>query len=280
MQRDRLLSGLRYLLVDEYQDINADHYDLISALAGRSLNNEEDKLTLMAVGDDDQNIYAFSGANVRFIKQFTSDYQARTYYLIENYRSTAHIIHCANRIIAPARNRMKTRQTLRVNHARRDAPDGGEFAVLDPLSQGRVHIIETPAHIFGEVELALAELIRLNTLKNFGLSSHWGQFAVIARQWEALEPMAALCRQKGIPARLMRDGSLLDLHGTREGHRLLSLLNKTRKSHVLLRWGSLSRWYRRCHHQTVDEFIEHPYRAMLANLLSGANRAPLAASTS
>jgi len=58
MQRDRLLSGLRYLLVDEYQDINADHYDLISALAGRSLNSEEDKLTLMAVGDDDQNIYA------------------------------------------------------------------------------------------------------------------------------------------------------------------------------------------------------------------------------
>ena len=110
VQRDRLLSGLRYLLVDEYQDINAEHYELISALAGRSLNSDEDKLSLMAVGDDDQNIYAFGGANVRFIKQFADDYRARTYYLIENYRSTAHIIHCANRIIAPARDRMKTRR--------------------------------------------------------------------------------------------------------------------------------------------------------------------------
>ncbi|MGY6277434.1 RecQ family ATP-dependent DNA helicase [Methylomonas sp. MgM2] len=83
-RRDRLLSGLRYLLVDEYQDINAEHYELISALAGRTINNEEDRLSIMAVGDDDQNIYAFDGASVRFIKRFADDYQAKTYYLPES----------------------------------------------------------------------------------------------------------------------------------------------------------------------------------------------------
>ena len=273
IQRDRLLSGLRYLLVDEYQDINAEHYELISALAGRSLNSDEDKLSLMAVGDDDQNIYAFGGANVRFIKQFTSDYQAQTYYLIENYRSTAHIIHCANRVIAPARDRMKTKQTLCVNYTRRELPDGGEFATLDHLTQGRVNIIETPSQYYAEVELALAELIRINTLANSGQTSHWGRFAVIARHWEALEPMAALCRQKGIPVRLMRDETLLDLHTTREGFGLLSLLNNqrrhARKSRVLLRYGTLSRWFKRRYHQTVDELIEHPYRAMLAQFIIG-----------
>ncbi|MGZ8196328.1 MAG: UvrD-helicase domain-containing protein, partial [Methylosarcina sp.] len=269
VQRDRLLSGLRYLLVDEYQDINAEHYELISVLAGRSLNSEEDKLSLMAVGDDDQNIYAFGGANVRFIKQFKEDYQARVYYLIENYRSTAHIIRCANRIIAPARDRMKTGQSLRVDYARRDAPDGGEFAALDSLTQGRVHVLETSARLFDKVEGALAELIRLNMLKNSGQTGHWGQFAVIARRWDALEPMAALCRQKGIPARLMRDDSLLDLHSTREGFSLLSLLKSTRKTHVLLRWGSLSRWFRRRYRRQVDELIEHPYRAMLAQFIIG-----------
>ncbi|MGZ8196396.1 MAG: UvrD-helicase domain-containing protein, partial [Methylosarcina sp.] len=269
VQRDRMLSGLRYLLVDEYQDINAEHYELISVLAGRSLNSEEDKLSLMAVGDDDQNIYAFGGANVRFIKQFKEDYQARVYYLIENYRSTAHIIHCANRIIAQAWDRMKTGQSLRIDYARRDAPDGGEFAALDNLTQGRVHLLETPTRLFGEVEGALAELIRLNTLKNSGQTGHWGQFAVIARRWDALEPMAALCRQKGIPARLMRDDALLDLHSTREGFSLLSLLKSTRKTHVLLRWGSLSRWFRRRYRRQVDELIEHPYRAMLAQFIIG-----------
>jgi ATP-dependent DNA helicase RecQ len=269
--RDRLLSGLRYLLVDEYQDINAEHYELISALAGRALNSDEDKLSMMAVGDDDQNIYAFGGANVRFIKQFTTDYQAQSYYLIENYRSTAHIIHCANRVIASARDRMKTEQTLHVNFARCELPDGGGFATLDHLTQGRVHIIETPPQYYAEVELALAELIRINTLANSGQTSHWGRFAVIARHWDALEPMATLCRQKDIPVRLMRDDTLLDLHTTREGYGLLSLLNnqhrQSRKSRVLLRYGALSRWFKRRYHQTVDELIDHPYRAMLAQFI-------------
>ena len=53
--RDRLLAGLRFLLVDEYQDINGDHYALISALAGRNLQTEEDRLALMVVGDDEPN---------------------------------------------------------------------------------------------------------------------------------------------------------------------------------------------------------------------------------
>ncbi|HPY19179.1 MAG TPA: UvrD-helicase domain-containing protein, partial [Polyangiaceae bacterium] len=48
--RDRLLAGLRFLLVDEYQDTNGDHYALISALAGRTLQTEEDRLSLMVVG--------------------------------------------------------------------------------------------------------------------------------------------------------------------------------------------------------------------------------------
>jgi ATP-dependent DNA helicase RecQ len=271
--RGRLLSGLRYLLVDEYQDINAEHYELIGALAGRSLNSEEDKLSLMAVGDDDQNIYAFGGANVRFIRQFAGDYQARTHYLLENYRSTAHIIHCANRVVAPLGERMKIRQVLRVDHARRDAPDGGDFAGLDNLTQGRVHVLETPAQVAGEAEAALAELIRLNRLKHSGQTGFWGQFAVIARHWQALEPMAALCRQKGIPARLIRDGALLDLYGTREGHGLLAQLQGTRKTHVLLKWGTLSRWFRRRYRRTVDEPIEQPYRALLARFILGCEAA-------
>lgn len=271
VQRDRILAGLRYLLVDEYQDINGDHYDLISALAGRTLNSEEDKVSLLVVGDDDQNIYAFGGANVRFIQQFETDYQAKRYHLIENYRSSAHIIDCANRVIAHSRNRMKVDQAIRINHARRAMPAGGDFAKLDSITEGRVHVLEVSQHYFGEVEAALAELQRLNSLDDAGKTKHWGRFAVIARRWEYLEPVAAACRLKGIPVRLMRDDHVPDLHATREGHHLLTLLKGTRRqvarNRVLLRSGTLSRWFRRRFGQSVDELIEHPQRAALAQFI-------------
>ncbi len=274
VQRDRLLSGLRYLLVDEYQDINAEHYELISTLAGRRLNAEEDKLSVLAVGDDDQNIYAFGGADAQFIKQFAEDYQAQKCYLLENYRSTAAIIQCANALINKAQNRLKSEQQLRVNHARRNEAEGGEFAKLDRLTQGRVQIIETPADLFSEAQLALEELLRLNRLKNQGELCYFGQFAVIAREWKMLEPLEALCRQQKIPTRLLRDDTLLALHQPREGYQLLRLLRGQQrtaaKKRLLLRWGSLSRWFKYRFGQSVNTLLEHPYQALLAQFISNA----------
>jgi ATP-dependent DNA helicase RecQ len=103
-------------------------------------------------------------------------------------------------------------------------PAGGDFAKLDPLAQGRVHIIEIPVTLFGEMEVALAELLRLNTLDNSGMQRSWGRYAVIARRWEFLEPMMALCRLKKIPVRLMRDNQGPELHKTREGNRVQDAL--------------------------------------------------------
>ncbi|WP_083385899.1 RecQ family ATP-dependent DNA helicase [Methylomonas sp. LWB] len=298
-RRDRLLAGLRYVLVDEYQDINADHYDLISALAGRTLSGADDKLTLMAVGDDDQNIYAFNAANVRFIRQFEVDYQAKVCYLVENYRSTGQIIACANRVITGAKERMKREQLIRIDHFRRDQPAGGEFEALDPLTLGRVHILKTPSSTGAELAAALAELKRLNALRFGERPAHWGRFAVIARHWQALEPLAALCRSQAIPARMLRDDELPALHGTREGAALLALLSgQSRKSvrpepfgfaqdrpgegwqlkaghrressgrRLLIRHGALSRWFKRRYGQSVTEAISHPYRAMLAQFIA------------
>lgn len=96
--RDRLLAGYRFILVDEYQDIDEQQYQLISALAGRN-QDDDNKLTILAVGDDDQNIYQFRGANIGFIRQFETDYQATKHYLVENYRSSKHIIDAANQLI-------------------------------------------------------------------------------------------------------------------------------------------------------------------------------------
>ena len=59
---------------------------LIGAVAGRSLEDDL-RISLFAVGDDDQNIYAFAGASIDFIRRFEADYAAKPVWLIENYRT-------------------------------------------------------------------------------------------------------------------------------------------------------------------------------------------------
>ena len=131
--RERLLSRFRWILVDEYQDINGGQYKLISALAGRTLSEPDARLSLFAVGDDDQNIYSFNETSVEYIRRFEAEYRARPAYLLDNYRSTGHIIDAANAVIAEARERMKTNHPIRVDRARAQAHAGGEWADLDPV---------------------------------------------------------------------------------------------------------------------------------------------------
>ena len=76
-QREMLTRGYRWILVDEYQDVGKLEYELIAAIAGRSLDDPDSRLSLFAVGDDDQNIYAFGGASVEYIRRFEADYAAR-----------------------------------------------------------------------------------------------------------------------------------------------------------------------------------------------------------
>ena len=268
LARDRLLAGLRFVLVDEYQDINGDHYALISALAGRSLQAEHDRLSLMAVGDDDQNIYEFGGANVRYIRQFEADYQAQRFSLLENYRSTAHIIDCVAQIIAPARDRMKHGQTLRIDQARRDQPAGGDWARKDALTEGRVHILEVPPHAEQESAIALAELERLHALRGDTADvGRWGHFAVLARRRDDLDALQALCRSRGIPVQRMDDKPPISLHASREGAALLTLLRgETRqpaRQRVVLRAHALGRWIRR--HGPPGN---NPYLAALAQFIT------------
>ena len=120
--RDRLLAGFQHILVDEYQDIDQPQYEMISALAGRTLDDPDLKLSILAVGDDDQNIYTFRGTNVQFIRQFREDYQAEVVYLVENYRSTSYIIQAANLLISANLDRMKTDQPIQVDRQRRLSP--------------------------------------------------------------------------------------------------------------------------------------------------------------
>ena len=198
-QRDRLLAGFRWILVDEYQDIDSDQYALISALAGRTLEDGDRKLTLFAVGDDDQNIYAFNGASVEFIRRFEADYGPKPEFLTANYRSTRHIIEAANALIEPARDRMKTGDPIRIDRARAKSPPGGDWRALDPVAQGRVQILPARSDPIAQAREVMAELLRLAELEP---GWDWSKCAVIAREWKYLEPVRAFCEARRIPAQM------------------------------------------------------------------------------
>src|SRR5690606_27724915 len=161
-QRDTLIQGYRRILVDEYQDIGPEEYALISAVAGRALEDPDLRLSLFAVGDDDQNIYAFAGASIRYIRQFEDDYRARPEFLVENYRSTGHIIAAANAVIAPAAARMKAGREITIDRKRGKATLGGEMAKLDPVAQGRVQLLDCPSGDMAQAMTAVDELVRLS----------------------------------------------------------------------------------------------------------------------
>lgn len=197
-QRERLLAGFRWILVDEYQDIGTDQYALISALAGRTLEDEAGKLTLLAVGDDDQNIYSFNGTSVEFIRRFEEDYGPKPAYLVGNYRSTHHIIAAANAVIKPARERMKAKHPIRIDKARTQDPPGGLWQKLDPLSKGRVQILPTASDPVAQSRTVMAEFQRLADLSDWD----WSRCAVIAREWQYLVPVRAFCEANGIPAQV------------------------------------------------------------------------------
>ena len=103
--RENWRRRFRHVLVDEYQDTNHAQYALIHELCAADLEGtteeEAPPAELMVVGDADQSIYAFRGANIRNILDFEQDFpDARTILLEQNYRSTQTILNAANAVIS------------------------------------------------------------------------------------------------------------------------------------------------------------------------------------
>lgn len=103
--REKWQKRMEYVMVDEFQDIDKDQYELAEILSGHHKN-------LFIVGDPDQTIYTWRGADVNFMLEFPSRHpETKTILLTENYRSTPEILAAANELISKNRNRMKKELT-------------------------------------------------------------------------------------------------------------------------------------------------------------------------
>ena len=126
--RERYQRRYKYLLVDEYQDTNRPQYELMKLLAGERRN-------VCAVGDEDQSIYSWRGADIRNILEFEQDFpNAKIVRLEQNYRSTEVILEAAGAVVANnAQRKGKTLWTERDGGALvgyYEAPDGENEALF------------------------------------------------------------------------------------------------------------------------------------------------------
>ena len=146
----------RYILVDEYQDTNQAQYRLIQLLAAKYRN-------LCVVGDDDQSIYSFRGANIRNILDFEKDFKDTTVIKLEqNYRSTNNILQAANSVIKKnvTRKDKKLRTDLgageKITHYCADHHGAEAYYVTDQIQR----LVRMKSCKFGDI----AVLYRVNAL--------------------------------------------------------------------------------------------------------------------
>jgi DNA helicase II / ATP-dependent DNA helicase PcrA len=126
--RERYQRRFEYILVDEYQDTNRPQYELMRLLAGARHN-------LCVVGDEDQSIYSWRGADIRNILEFEQDFpEAKIVRLEQNYRSTENILQAASAVVANnVRRKGKTLWTSRQGGPKiggYEAPDGENEALF------------------------------------------------------------------------------------------------------------------------------------------------------
>jgi DNA helicase-2/ATP-dependent DNA helicase PcrA len=140
----------RHILVDEFQDTNDLQYNLLKLLAG---HNEPAGGAIFAVGDDDQSIYAFRGANVGNMQAFERDFEVRNLIKLEqNYRSHGHILDSANFLIANNAKRLG-------KNLRTDAGQGEPVRIYEASSD-----LEEAQWIIEESKSLMAEGVPKNEI--------------------------------------------------------------------------------------------------------------------
>ncbi len=170
--RMRWQNTYRYILVDEFQDINAPQYEVLKLLGGESAN-------LFCVGDDDQSIYGFRGSRPELMQRFLEDYpECKTVQLYVNYRCKENIIRAANCLIMHNKSRIQRRMQL--------ASDREEKGLMES------HIFDS---LHKEAEYVISQIHYLHDTQNLS----YAQIAVLFRSTYSISYLAECFLMQDIP---------------------------------------------------------------------------------
>ena len=188
------------LVIDEAQDMDIHEFRLVEALMER---NED--MRIIAVGDDDQNIFQFRGSDSKYLRSFITEHNAKQYSLIENYRSCQSVVSFANQFAKTIVDRMKTEDIIAVKG-----------------SIGEVKLIK---HSSSNMETALVEDLLSANVK--------GTTCILTNtNMEALLILGIL-KQKKIPAKLIQSIDGFDIYDIAEIRFFLKTLNKEATSPII-----------------------------------------------
>jgi DNA helicase-2/ATP-dependent DNA helicase PcrA len=185
--RHNLQERYQYVLVDEFQDTNKAQLRMLNALGDNPVH--EGRPNLMAVGDDDQAIYAFQGAEVSNMAQFERQYGAKPIILADNYRSNANILELAGQVSAQITNRLSDNKQLTPKKKQ-------SLGALDRLSFGS--------------ELAQYAWIAEEVEQLIGKGARPEDIAIIAPRHRYLERLMPYLGEKHIPVAYERRENILD----------------------------------------------------------------------
>lgn len=188
------------LVIDEAQDMDGYEYSLVEALMERN-----DDMRVIAVGDDDQNIYQFRGSDSKYLKSLIKDHGAKQYSLIYNYRSCKSIITFANRFAKDISNRLKT-EDIR--------------AVTD--NTGEVRLIK---HSSDNMETAIVDDLLITDAD--------GATCILTNTNHEALVILNILKKRDIPAKLIQSIDGFDLYNIVEIRFFLSRLNTENKAPVI-----------------------------------------------
>ncbi len=191
--RRRTERRFAYVLVDEFQDTNPNQYELVRLIAAGHRR-------ITAVGDDDQAIYSWRGADVRFLADFENDFPgARIIQLEQNYRSTPQILSLANALIANNRQR-------RPKQMRTDSPAGAPVYLL--RTRSKESEAEAVARLAQHLEKRHPELLPLAVLYRINAQSL---------------PLETELARRGVPFRIIKGLRFFDRKEVKDALALLRL---------------------------------------------------------
>lgn len=225
-----MIANKSVILLDEFQDVDADQWRLIQAIS-----NVAESPRIIAVGDDDQNIYAWRGASPEFMAAFRSLFNASTHSLLANYRSKASLVALTNHLAESTPGRIKTGERM-------VAKDKGTGLQCVTLHQEGFHL------------QALVE----------DLATHGfpGSTAVLTRTNSEALMAASLLLQRGVKARYVGGSDGFQTAKLRELRRFNAMLNAQFPSPGIVPkeiWESVQRNF-------LQEITGNPLRADLHDL--------------